>query len=181
MVYILLGTGFEETEAVASYGILCRGGVKAAFVGVNSNKVKGSHGIEITCDCGIMDIDLNEAEIVVVPGGLRGVKSIKESQKTMELLKKASEMGTPLAAICAGPTVLAELGIMKNVKACCYPGMESFIPGADIDNSFMARTDGSIITGRSPGASIHFGLELLKFLKGEAHAKKIAGEMFYDY
>lgn len=180
MVYIILGKGFEEIEAVAPMDILRRGGVDVAYAGVDSTEVKGAHDICIRCDTLVRDIDPENTDMLIIPGGLGGVESIEASRETMSLVKKIYEKGRPLAAICAGPRILASLKILDGVKAVCYPGMEKQMGGAVVDNSKKAVTDGRIITGRGPGAALDFGLEILKYLKGSDAAKKIASDMTYD-
>lgn len=168
MVYILLGNGFEETEAVAPMDILRRGGVEAAFAGIGGRSIEGAHGVSILCDVSAEKIDLNSAEMLVIPGGLGGVKSVLGSAETMELLEKAAERGTALGAICAGPLVLHRIGALGGKRAVCYPGMEDEMPGAEFISAPVC-TDGAIVTGRGPGAALDFGFELLKYLKsGEA-------------
>ena len=111
MVYMLLGTGFEETEAIAPLDLLRRAGVQAATVGINGKVVYGSHKIGIEADMEIGEMDLTNLDMIVLPGGLGGVASIKASQPALEAVRFAWENGKYVAAICAGPTILAQLGI----------------------------------------------------------------------
>ena len=124
MYYMLLGTGFEETEAVAPLDLLRRAGIKVATVGLNGKTIVGSHGIPITADLTIEELDLTSMEGVILPGGLRGVASIRASRLAMDAISFAWENHLLTAAICAGPTVLADLGIPDGRKATCYPGCE---------------------------------------------------------
>lgn len=180
MVYILLGKGFEETEAISTMDVLLRGGVNAVFASVGGKTVEGAHGIRVEADTSVKKIDLSAAEMLIVPGGLGGVESIEGSPEAMEALRKAHEKGIPLAAICAGPRVLAKVGAMEGKNAVCYPGMESQMGGAKIDTSMLSRTDGDLVTGRGPATAVAFGLEALRFLKGDAAAKQVAEDMTYD-
>ena len=70
MVYILLGTGFEEVEAIAPCDILRRGGVEVAFAGIGGQLVAGSHGIAVKADVTVEDIDREKLDLIVLPGGL---------------------------------------------------------------------------------------------------------------
>lgn len=176
MVYILLGKGFEEIEAVAPMDILRRGGVDAAFAGIGGLCVEGAHGIAVNCDVNAEDIELENTDMLVVPGGLGGVESICASESAMGKIKQAGERGIALAAICAGPTVLYKLGILNGVKAVCYPGMEEEMPGVDFGDA-PASVDGKIITGRGPGAALDFGFELLRYFKGGEAVEKLRKDM----
>ena len=176
MVYILLGKGFEEIEAVGPLDILRRGGVEAAFVGLGGMTVEGAHGIAINCDVAIEDIENEHVDMLVIPGGLGGVESIMNSRAAMELINNAGKRGTALAAICAGPSVLHKLGLLNGIKAVCYPGMEEKMPGVLFGES-AACIDGKIITGRGPGAALEFGFEILRYFKGDKVVEELRKSM----
>ena len=121
MVYVLLGTGFEEIEALTPVDLLRRAGVEVRTVGLNGKIVYGSHAIGVEADMTIEELDVSDAQMIVLPGGLGGVASIRSCQKALETVRAVYEMDKYVAAICAGPTVLAELGLLTGVKATCYP------------------------------------------------------------
>ena len=173
MVYMLLGTGFEETEAIAPLDLLRRAGVEIMTVGINGKIIYGSHNIGIETDIELAEMDLTKLDMVIIPGGLGGVASIRASESAMNALKFAWDNGKFVAAICAGPTVLADLGITDGKNATCYPGCESGMGSAKMVENAAAVTDGKLITGTSAGCAVAFGLELIKALKGEAEAERI--------
>ena len=172
MVYILLGTGFEETEAIAPLDLLRRAGIEVLTVGLNGKTVYGGHGIGVECDIEIGEMDLTNLDMIVLPGGLGGVASIRGCKAAMDAVQFAFENGKFTAAICAGPTVLADLGITNGKKAVCYPGCEGGMGSAIMENAPAIR-DGNLITGTSAGCAIPFGLELIRALKGDAAAEAI--------
>ena len=176
MVYMLLGTGFEETEAIAPLDLLRRAGVDVMTVGLNGLMIRGSHGICVEADTEIGDVDFKDLEMIVLPGGLGGVASIRGCKAAMEAVRKAWEEGKYTAAICAGPTVLADLGITEGKKATCYPGCEGQMGSAIMVNE-AAVTDGKLITGTSAGCAIPFGLALIAALKSQAEADRIAQQI----
>ena len=173
MVYMLLGTGFEETEAIAPLDLLRRAGVTVQSVGLNGKIVYGSHGIGIETDIEIGQMDLTDLEMIVIPGGLGGVASIRACQEAMDALKFAADNGKFVGAICAGPTVLADLGITDGKKATCFPGCEGGMGSACMLDNKAAVRDDRIITGTSAGCAIPFGLALIEALKGAEIAEKI--------
>ena len=177
MVYILLGTGFEETEAIAPLDLLRRAGVETATVGVNGKIVYGGHGIGVEADLTLGEMDLTRLDMIVLPGGLGGVASVRASTQAMEALRFAWENDKFVAAICAGPTVLADLGITAGKNATCYPGCESGMGSAHILPNAACVTDGKLITGTSAGCAVAFGLELVKALKGSDAARAIADQI----
>jgi len=177
MVYMLLGTGFEETEAVAPLDLLRRAGVEIQTVGVTGKIVYGSHNIGIEADITIDQMDLTALEMIILPGGLGGVASARASKEALEALRFAWENGKYVAAICAGPTVLADLGITDGKNATCFPGCEGQMGSAIVAENAAAVTDGKLITGASAGCAIPFGLALITALRGEAMAEKIAKQI----
>ena len=176
MVYMLLGTGFEETEAIAPLDLLRRAGVDVMTVGLNGLVIRGSHGICVEADMEIGDVDFKNLEMIVLPGGLGGVASIRGCQAAMDAVRFAYENGKYTAAICAGPTVLADLGIPDGKNATCYPGCEGQMGSAIMVNE-AAVTDGKLITGTSAGCAVPFGLALITALKGQAEADRIAQQI----
>ena len=172
MVYMLLGTGFEETEAIAPLDLLRRAGVKVLTVGVNGKTVYGGHGIGIEADITLDQLDLTDLEMIILPGGLGGVASVRASKPAMDALQFAWENDKFVAAICAGPTVLADLGITNGKTATCYPGCESGMGSANVVAEAAVR-DGKLITGASAGCAVKFGLALIEALKGAQTAKTV--------
>ena len=177
MVYVLLGTGFEETEAVAPIDLLRRAGIEVHTVGVNGKIVYGSHGIGIEADINLSQMDLSCCEMIVLPGGLKGVASVRASKEAMDALLACWKAGKFVAAICAGPTVLADLHIPDGKKATCYPGCEVQMGSAQMAADAAAVRDGKLITGTSAGCAVSFGLELIAALKGRETADAIAKQI----
>ena len=177
MVYMLLGTGFEETEAIAPLDLLRRAGVEIATVGVTGKTVYGSHNIGIEADILIDEMNLSGMEMIILPGGLGGVASARASKEAMNALKYAWDNGKFVAAICAGPTVLADLGITDGKMATCYPGCEDGMGNAIMQKNAAVVRDGRLITGTSAGCAIPFGLKLIEVLKGTEEARRIAEQI----
>jgi len=176
MVYMFLGTGFEETEAIAPLDLLRRAGVDVKTVGLNGPVITGGHGFGVAADIQIAELDISDADMVILPGGLGGVASIRACAPAMEAIRTVWERGKFCAAICAGPTVLSDLGITDGKNATCYPGCEDSMGSASILCEAAVR-DGNLITGTSAGCAIPFGLKLIEALKGEAEAQRIAAQI----
>ena len=173
MVYVLLGTGFEETEAIAPVDLLRRAGVEVTTVGINGKIVKGSHGIGVEADTTLEETDFSGLEMIVLPGGLGGVASCRASKAALDALARAWQDGKFVAAICAGPTVLADLGITEGKTCTCYPGCEGGMGNATMAANTAAVQDGRLITGTSAGCAIPFGLKLIEALKGPEAAETV--------
>ena len=177
MVYVLLGTGFEEMEAIAPIDLMRRAGIQVMTVGVTGKTVTGGHGISIEADVEIGQMDLTDLEMIVLPGGLGGVASARASQAALDALRFAWENEKYVAAICAGPTVLADLHITDHRQATCYPGCESGMGQADLAENAVCVRDGKLITGTSAGCATAFALELVAALKGQATADEVARQI----
>ena len=177
MVYMLLGTGFEETEAIAPLDLLRRAGVEVKTVGLNGKVIYGSHNIGVEADMEIDQLDLSDLEMIILPGGLGGVASCRACPAAMNALKYAWDNDKYVAAICAGPTVLADLGITAGMNATCYPGCEGGMGSAIMVEDAAVVTDEKLITGTSAGCAIPFGLALVEVLKGEEEADRIAKQI----
>ena len=176
MVYVMLGTGFEEIEALAPVDLLRRAGVDVMTVGINGKTVYGGHNIGVEADILIDEMDLTEMEMIVLPGGLGGVASIRASAETLNAVRFAYENGCYVAAICAGPTVLADLGITDGKTATCYPGQKGNMGSAVLEDVAAVR-DGKIITGASAGCAVEFALALIEALKGSQTAQVIRNQI----
>lgn len=177
MVYVLLGTGFEEVEAIAPIDLLRRAGIPTLSVGVEGKSVTGGHGITVEADITIGQMDPTDMDMIVLPGGLGGVATVRKSEAAMEALRFAWENGKFVAAICAGPTVLADLHITDGLNATCYPGCEDGMGSANMAAHVPCIRDGRVITGTSAGCAVPFGLALIEALKGKEDADRIAKQI----
>ena len=177
MVYVLLGTGFEEMEALAPIDLMRRAGIEVLTVGVNGKVVYGGHKIGFEADITIDEMDLTALDMIILPGGLGGVASVRASQAAMDALAFAWENGKFVAAICAGPTVLADLHITDGKEVTCYPGCEKQMGSAKYIPGIAAIRDGNVITGTSAGCATAFALELIAALKGKDVSDTVAQQI----
>ena len=177
MVYVILGKGFEEVEAIAPVDILRRCGVEVCTAGIGGKTVEGSHGISVMADCTVEEIDQNKLEMIVLPGGMGGVHSMLGSETALEAIRRAWNDGKYVAAICAAPTVLAKLGISDGRTVTSYPGMDDQMGSCDYRNDQSVIVDGKLITSRGPGTATAFGLELARILCGAETADATAQGM----
>ena len=176
---IFLADGFEEIEGLTVVDILRRAGVEIHMVSITGEtKVTGSHGIEIKCDTCIGQENFSETELFVLPGGMPGTKNLGACKALTELLTASFEAGKKLAAICAAPSVLGDLGILKGKKACCYPGFEEHLTGAQVVFDQVAQ-DGNVTTSRGMGTAIQFALALVSQLVSEEKAQELAQSIIF--
>ena len=180
-VYVFFADGFEEIEAFASVDILRRAGLDVVLVSVMDNEiVKGAHQISVFCDVNIENCDFYDASLLLLPGGMPGAQTLGECEDLRRALTQGAEKGITLAAICAAPMVLGQLGLLKGKRATCYPGFEQFLDGADYTANLVEHA-GNLITGKGPAAALPFAFALVKHLIGEAKEKELKEAMCYTH
>ena len=178
MVTVFLAQGFEEIEALVPVDILRRGGISVTLCSITSDlTVTGAHGISVQCDTTLSSLS-GEEKMMVLPGGMPGTLHLKKCTALRMRIGEHVRRGGYVAAICAAPTVLASMGLLKNKKATCFPGMEKELLGAQVTDEDVV-VDGKIITGRGAGAAFSFGLQLLSVLKDENTASDLADAMCF--
>ena len=172
---MFIADGFEEVEGLAVVDILRRGGIKLDMASIMGRKeIKGSHDINLVTE----DANLDSYDMMILPGGMPGTKYLRESKLVTDAAVKFAGDGKYVAAICAAPTVLGGLGLLKGKKACCYGGMEDGLTGADVSYDKVT-VDGNIITSRGLGTAVDFGLKLLEIFNGEEAAKDMAEKIMF--
>lgn len=179
MVCILLGNGFEEAEAMVPADLLRRAGADVSLTALEGELVAGSHNITVKADKTLDEIDPKDVELVMLPGGLGGVKALGSDERVPALIHAVLKQGGYVAAICAAPTLLASWGLLEGKKAVCYPGMEDEMAGALSQPSVPFVVDGHIITGEAAGAAFSFGLKLTELLKGPEAAQRVKDAVHY--
>lgn len=179
MVAILLGTGFEEAEAMVPADLLRRAGIEVALVGLEGRQVTGSHGIPVIADTTLEELDRDTVDMLMLPGGLGGVEAISSNVHAQALIQYCYDHGRWLAAICAAPTILANLGMLDRRRAVCYPGMEDLMGSAVVQKGSPVVVDGHIVTGEAAGSSFPFGLKLVEILKGASAAEQVCHAVHY--
>ena len=173
MVVTLLADGFEEIEALTPVDILRRCGLNAKTVGVGGRIAVGSHGIAVTCDLTPEEVPLSEVTMVIFPGGMPGALNLDASPFTDKIIAAVQKSGGRLAAICAAPLVLGRRGLLKGLRATCYPGFEKELVGATVTDEGVV-TDGSVTTAKGLGVSLDFALELASLVVGKEKAAEIS-------
>lgn len=171
---VLLAPGYEELEAVTIVDVLRRADVSVDVVSVENTKlVMGAHGLKIEATRMLEDVAHDAvADLIVLPGGGPGAERLREHLGVHELIKKYQKEGAFIGAICAAPTVLAGAIDINGKRLTCYPGCEGALEtaGAQLMQNEDVVVDGSLITGRGPGAAISFSIQLVETLLGSEKA-----------
>jgi len=175
---ILLADGFEEVEAITPIDYLKRAGIAVTTAAIsNSVTVKGARAkLHVIADTTLEKLAPGACcfDAIVIPGGMLGAENLAACKRTSTLLQDMTGAGKLICAICASPAlVLAPLGLLKNKKFTCYPGMEEKVTGAEWSSDRVV-ADGNIITSRAAGTAGEFSIAIISALLGEDEAKKTA-------
>lgn len=179
--YVFLADGFEEIEALTVVDILRRDNIVVKTVSVTDDReVRGSHDIYVKADKVLSKVHPNDAAILILPGGMPGTLNLKECEPLMDMVRQFAQTNRRIAAICAAPTVLGDMGLLEGKKACCYPGMEEQLKGAKVCMDDVV-TDGNITTSRGLGTAIPFALELVRIFDSETEAGAMKRKIVFNH
>ena len=163
-IYQFMAEGFEDVEALAPVDILRRGGQEIVMVSITGSElVTSAHGVTIKVDALFEDVDLGDADLLMLPGGLPGATNLNDHVGVRRALLEQNKEGKLIAAICAAPMVPGALGLLSGKRATCYPGFEKYMEGADYTHELFT-VDGNIITGEGPAATLPYAYALLAML-----------------
>ena len=178
-VYTMLADGFEEVEALAVVDVLKRAEIEVFMVSVMEEKlVTGAHQINVCADMCFDEADFDKCDMIFLPGGMPGTLNLKNHKGLIEQIKSFDKSGKNLAAICAAPSILGELGLLNQKRAVCFPGFEDSLKGAILVNK-RAGTDGNIFTSKGMGTALDLGLEIVKHVAGSEKSEELARTIQY--
>ncbi len=178
-VSVLLADGFEEIEALTVVDLLRRAQIYVDTVSMNEEYiVRGSHGIPVQTEDLFDEVNFVEFDMIVLPGGMPGTTNLNGHSGVRRVVTDFAQEGKYVAAICAAPTILGSLGLLKGKHVTCYPAMEKEIQGAVL-TGLPVVVDGNIITSQGVGTAIEFALKLIAILVGNEKAQEIADSIVY--
>lgn len=179
-VSVILADGFEEVEALTVVDLLRRARIYVDTVSITEEyTVHGSHGIHVQTEDLFEEVNFVDSDMVVLPGGMPGTTNLDAHAGVRRVLKDFADEGKWIGAICAAPTVLSNMGLLKGKRATCYPAMESQIQGAALTGASVT-VDGNIVTSRGVGTAIDFALKLIEVLVGKDKSNEIAESIVYE-
>ena len=161
-IFVFLADGFEEIEALTPVDILRRAGLSVKTVSVMGEQVvAGAHGVPVLADVMFDEVNAEDAEMILLPGGLPGATNLDAHQGLSQMILDFAKEEKPLAAICAAPLVFGNRGLLEGKKATCYPGFETYLKGAQYTAALVEK-DGNFITGKGPGAAMEFAFAIVE-------------------
>jgi len=173
---MLIADGFEDTEALATFDVLERGGILMVTATPNHDlDVISSHQILVRAQIHFNDIFPEDYDFLVIPGG-PGVENLNKLSKVNDIIDVFVSNGKLVAAICAAPSLVGKLGYYKNHEYTCFPGTEIKITEGKHINKPIVRS-GKFITAKSMFYSLDFGLEIISYLLGDEQKNKTLKKM----
>lgn len=178
-IAVFFAEGYEEIEALTVVDICRRCKIDVDMVSVTGEyMVKGSHDISVKMDKLFENLDFDEYDMLVLPGGLKGTQGLEAHDGLMSRIDAFYAEGKYIAAICAAPSIFGHRGILKGRNACSYPSFESHLEGAKVTNGPVEISD-NVVTGRGMGAAIPFGLAIAGIFCGQEAADDMAEKIVY--
>ncbi len=172
-VYVFLADGFELVEAMCPIDLLRRAGAEVVTVSLREDgRASSAQGVTVLADTTLSALTDLLPDMVLLPGGMPGADNLRQSSEVCRITKEVAARGGFVAAICAAPYVLGELGLLQGKEATCYPGFESHLLGATISQRKVV-TDGHVITAAGMGVALPFAAELVTALFGRHKADAI--------
>ena len=166
-VYILLAQGFETIEALAPFDILKRCQVDVKTVSITDDpKVTSSLGVTVIADLTMNNSDLEDGDMLILPGGAPGYINLGESQNVGNILKKYYHENKYVGVICGAPTVLVTNNIANDRKLTCHSGVVSKMGSYNYVGGNTV-IDENLITANGAGSSLEFGFLLASLLVDE--------------
>jgi len=175
-VIIPIAIGFEEIEAITVVDILRRAGIEVVMASLEGLHVKGAHGIEITADALLCELDHKNFDMIVLPGGLPGATNLAKDANVVKLLQDFDTENKQIAAICAAPLALKSAGVLKN-HYTCYPSFENHIKHQGYSADISVVCDENITTSKGPSTAMEFTLKLVEILCGEVKAQELSNDL----
>ena len=176
MVYVFLADGFETIEALAVVDMLRRAKIDNLTVGVTGKTVKSSHNIEVVADITIDELNISNADAIVLPGGMPGTLNLEASPDVLGAVDYCADNNRYIAAICAAPSIIGHKGLLDGRYATCFPGYEKDLKGA-IHSARLVAVDGKFITAKGAGCSMKFALKLVELLVSKEKAEALESGM----
>ncbi|MDO5132647.1 MAG: DJ-1/PfpI family protein [Eubacteriales bacterium] len=178
---VFFADGCEEIEGLTVVDLLYRAGIPCTKVSINAEpEVTSSHEITFRTDTTIDKLDFDEYDMLILPGGVPGTPNLRACAPLMEQVIAFHKAGKQVAAICAAPGILAELGLLNGIPATCNPTRDELLKesGALLSHDNVV-VSGNIITSRAMGTAIPFGLAIVEHYLGGEAARALGENVLY--
>ena len=174
-VAVLTENGFEEVELTSPKKALEEAGAEVKIVSPQKGKVKAwdhDHwSIELPVDVQLDSARAEDYDALVLPGGVLNPDQLRMNKKAVEFAQQFLETGKPVAAICHGPQLLIETGLIEGRNMTSYPSLQTDLKNAGVlwvDKEVV--TDNGLVTSRSPKDLDAFNKKAIEEIKEGQHS-----------
>lgn len=162
---IISADNFEDTELLVPYYRLEEEGVHVDIASIKKGKIKGKHGYEVEVNKTLKEVNPDDYDILILPGG-KAPETLRKEKKAIEIAKHFFQKNKPVSAICHGPQTLITAGLLKGRQATCYKSVAQEMKNAGaIYEDKEVVIDGNLVTSRQPSDLPAFIRETMRMLK----------------
>lgn len=161
---IISADHFEDSELLFPYYRLQEEGLEVDIASISRGKINGKHGYEVVVDKALRDIDPNDYDLLVLPGG-KAPATLRKESAAVSIAQDFMRSDKPVAAICHGPQILITADVLQGRRATCYRSVaeELIASGALYEDSEVV-VDGKLVTSRQPADLPAFMREMVGLL-----------------
>lgn len=179
-VLTILAPGFEDLEALGTVALLRRAGMTVDLCSVeNQDQVSGKYEITVQCDVKLKDVSVDAYDLLFIPGGMPGVDNLYANEDVRKLVETFNEKNKDFAAICAAPSILGRMGLLKDTTYTCFPGFEAFGKDGEYTGESVESAP-RMITGKAAGSVHDFALAIIERYLGKEKMEQIQQDIFYE-
>ncbi len=163
---ILLADGFEMVEALLTADVFTRTHqIQVILCSISDSfTVASSHGVKVQAGAKLSQIQFDDFDFLVLPGGKKGVENLRASELVLQTIKEFFAKGKDVHAICAAPSILGSLGYLDGLDYTCFPGFQK--GNGHYHHQGVVETP-HVITGHSMGFSMDFAKAIVKHYLGQ--------------
>lgn len=178
---VFFADGTEECEALLVVDLLRRAKVEVIVASaMGRREIVSSHKVHLTADAIAEEVDYSDVDMVVLPGGIPGTPNLAANKTVTDTCVAFAKAGKKVAAICAAPSILADLGLLEGKHATSYSSFQDKLAGAIVHDQEVV-VDGNITTSYGLGGAIPFGLELVRQLVSPEESDRIRNAIAYRH
>ncbi|MET3710925.1 protease I [Sphingomonas trueperi] len=154
-VLMLATDGFEESELFEPRQALLDAGAQVTLASIKTDPITGESGGEkgksITPDTTLDQVELDQFDALVLPGGVGNPDKLRMEPKAVEIVRNFVDSKRLVAAICHAPWLLAEADVVAGRRLTSWPSIRTDLAnaGADVVDQEVV-SDGNLITSRKP-------------------------------
>jgi len=178
-IAILAADGFEQAELEEPMKALKEAGASVSIVSPKSGKIQGMHhadkGDTFAVDVTLDDASASDFDALLIPGGLMNPDELRSTPAAVKFARAFGEAGKPIAAICHGPWVLIEAGLVQGRRLTSWPAIQSDLKnaGGKWEDSEVV-VDNGLVTSRKPDDIPAFNAKMIEeFAEGQHTGMKV--------